>query len=113
MDNIKNDSYFAIKILEDLKFIMTHMSNVDSEEFSKDEVLQDSMMFRLIQISENSKKLSDDFKLEHAAIPWTAVYGLRNRIVHDYGSVDLGIVFDTLKVSIPELQELLSREINA
>ena len=36
-----------------------------------------------------------------------AVYGLRNRIVHDYGSVDLGIVYDTLKDDIPELLHLI------
>ena len=88
------------------------MRDVDSEELARNELLQDSMMFRLIQISENSKKLSDNFKLiEHPAIPWTAIYGLRNRIVHDYGNVDLGIVFDTLKNSIPELNDLLNEEL--
>ena len=39
--------------------------------------------------------------------PWNAIYGLRNRIVHDYGSVDLNVVFSTLKNDIPDLLELL------
>lgn len=103
MDNIKNESYYIGKIKEDLSFIIEHMRKVDKEEFAKNEVLQDSMMFRLIQISENAKKLSDDYKLEHKMVPWTAVYGLRNRIVHDYGNVDLGIIYDTLKNDISEL----------
>ena len=34
--------------------------------------------------------------------------GLRNRIVHDYGNVDLNIVFETLKFDIPDLLERLS-----
>ncbi|MCR5452884.1 MAG: DUF86 domain-containing protein, partial [Lachnospiraceae bacterium] len=34
--------------------------------------------------------------------------GLRNRIVHDYGNVDLNIVFETLKYDIPDLLERLS-----
>jgi uncharacterized protein with HEPN domain len=33
--------------------------------------------------------------------------GLRNRIVHDYGNVDLEIVYETLKYDIPELMEQL------
>jgi len=37
-----------------------------------------------------------------------AMYGLRNRIVHGYGSVDLSIVYSTLKRDIPELLEMLS-----
>ena len=36
------------------------------------------------------------------------LYGLRNRIVHDYGNVDLNIVYETLKNDIPELLEMIS-----
>lgn len=38
---------------------------------------------------------------------WIAIYGLRNRIVHDYGNVDLNVVFETLKHDIPELLEII------
>lgn len=31
-------------------------------------------------------------------IPWNAMYGMRNRIVHDYGNVDLKVVYETLKM---------------
>ena len=37
--------------------------------------------------------------------------GLRNRIVHDYGNVDLSIVFDTLKDDIPGLMNILKEEL--
>ena len=84
----------------------------DSEEFANNEILQDSMMFRLIQISENSRKLSEEYKQAHPSIPFIAMNGLRNRIVHDYGNVDLGIVFDTLKKDIPWLFNLMVEESN-
>lgn len=38
---------------KELKFIVFHMHNVDIEEFNKNDILFDSMMFRMIQISEN------------------------------------------------------------
>lgn len=53
------------------------------------------------------KKLTDQYKQEHSDIPWNAMYGLRNRIVHDYGNVDLNVVFETLKNDIPELLEMI------
>lgn len=113
MDNLKNDQYFVRKIQEDLAFIIKYMKNVDGEELAHNELLLDSMMFRLIQISENARKLSDEFRLsEHPGIPWIAMFGLRNRIVHDYGSVDLSIIYDTLKNSIPELYNQLYEEMN-
>ena len=110
MDNIKNDHYYIQKLQQDLTFIATHMRNVDIEELGKNEILQDSMLFRMIQITENAKKLTEEYKMEHAGIPWKAIYGLRNRIVHDYGNVDLEVVYETLKNDIPELLDMVSME---
>ncbi len=112
MDNIKNDRYYIQKIIKDLTFVTLQMQNVDIDELNANEILLDSMLFRMIQISENSKKLSDEYKENHGFIPWNAVYGFRNRIVHDYGNVDLNIVYETLKNDIPELLELLSESEN-
>ena len=88
MDNVKNDAYYIKRLKQDLEFVVTHMKNVDIEELNANEVLLDSMLFRMIQISENAKKLSDEYKLHRANVPRNAIYGLRNRIVHDYGNVD-------------------------
>ena len=107
MNNEKNDAYFVQKIRKDLEFITVHMRSVEIEDLNADEVLLDSMMFRMIQISENAKKLTDEYKAMHRSIPWNALSGLRNRIVHDYGNVDLNIVYETLKRDIPELLEWL------
>ena len=110
MDNIKNDNYYIKKILTDLEFIVAHMRDVNIEELSSNEILLDSMLFRMIQISESARKLTDKYKQQQSDIPWNALYGLRNRIVHDYGNVDLNIVYDTLKNDIPELLQLLSQQ---
>lgn len=107
MDNIKTDAYYIDRIKNDLQFITFHMKEVDLEELSSNEVLLDSMLFRMIQISENSRKLSEEYKELNSNVPWNALYGLRNRIVHDYGNVDLNIVFETLKNDIPELLEII------
>ena len=78
------------------------MDNATREELDGNELQLDSMLFRLIRISENAKKLSDEYKANHPHVPWFVVSDLRNRIVHDYGSVDLSIVYTTLKSDIPE-----------
>ena len=108
MDNVKNDRYYIQKIRNDLQFIVQHMKDVDIEELNSNEILLDSMLFRMIQLSENAKKLSDEYKEKRGYIPWNAMYGLRNRIVHDYGNVDLNIVFETLKNDIPDKRIMLT-----
>lgn len=107
MDNIKNNIYYIQKIRKDLEFIVEHMRDVSMEELNVNEVLLDSMLFRMIQISENAKRLTDEYKLSHSHIPWSALSGMRNRIVHDYGNVDLNIVYETLKKDMLELLTLL------
>ena len=56
MDNVKNDKYYIQKIKQDLEFISKHMKDVDIEELNANEVLLDSMLFRMIQISENARR---------------------------------------------------------
>lgn len=107
MDNLKDNQYYINKILTDLKFVIEHTQYKTQQEIECDELLLDSILFRVIQISENSMKLKEDFQKQHSFIPWKAIRGMRNMIVHDYGAVDLSIVYDTVKHSIPELYKIL------
>ena len=109
MDNIKNDDYYLNRIITDITFIVNHMKNVDLQELHDNEILLDSMLFRMIQISENAKRLSSDYRDANGNLPWDEISGLRNRIVHDYGNVNLYIIYDTLKNDIPDLLVQLSR----
>lgn len=63
-------------------------------------------MFRLIQIAESNEKLTPEFREKHNEVSWKSIKGLRNKIVHDYGVVDMKIIYDTVINSIPELYEI-------
>ena len=112
MDNTKGNIYYIRKIIADLEFLIKHTREISYKELAENEILIDSIMFRLIQISENSAKLSDDFKARCNQIPWRAIKGLRNRIVHEYGKVDLTVIYDTVKNDIPKLFDLLIDVVN-
>ena len=109
MDNVKDNNYYLKKIVKDLGFLIAHTSGISKEKLEQDEVLQDCIMFRLIQVSENSVRLTEDFKLRYSEVPWQAIKGMRNRIVHEYGNVDLAIVFDTVTKDVPKLYEALAQ----
>ena len=101
-------SYYLKKIIKDIDFVLEHTDYIDTQtELEQNEVLLDSVLFRLIQISENSTKLTEDFKKQYKEVPWHAMKGMRNRIVHDYGEVDLKIVYDTIKLDLPKLVNIL------
>lgn len=108
MDNTKNNQYYIDKILTDLKFVIDHTQGKTQQQIEGDDLLVDSIMFRVIQIAENSMKLDEEFQKKNSHIPWRAIRGMRNMIVHNYGAVDLAIVYDTVANSIPELYKMLS-----
>lgn len=70
MDNKKDDVYYLGKIVADLEFLIEHTSGKTKDEIENNEILVDSIMFRLIQISENSDKLTTTFKETNANLPW-------------------------------------------
>lgn len=109
MDNKKDDRYYLDKILGDLKFMIAHTKGKTRDEIEYDPLLMDSIMFRLIQIAENNEKLTTEFKMKNSDVPWKAIKGMRNKIVHDYGFIDITIVYDTITNSIPALYEKLKQ----
>ena len=109
MDNIKDDAYYIKKILTDIKYLISKTEGISLEELKGDETLCDSVLFRLIQISENTKRLTDKLKSEHKEIFWQAIVGMRNRIVHEYGDVEFDIVHDTVTKDIPMLCKMLEQ----
>lgn len=109
MVNSKDDAYYVAKILKDLDFLISHTQGLTELTFGKDEVLLDSILFRLIQISENIKKFTPEFIIKNPRIPWVKISGFRNRIVHEYGNVDLSVIFATVSRDIYELRDLFSK----
>ena len=104
MDNAKPPKYYIDKILKDIDFCINNLNDVTIEEFNEDEVLSSAISFKFVQISENVKKLPNNIYDIYPNVPWMKISGLRNRIVHDYGSIQLDIIYDTVKNNLPDLK---------
>ena len=109
MDNIKNDSYYVNKIVDDIKFVIGSTANMTLDEFDNNEMVNSAVNFKFIQISENASRLSKELITSAAEIPWNKIKGLRNKIVHDYGNVVMYTIFNTIKKDLPILLEQLMK----
>ncbi len=54
-------------------------------------------------IGEAASKVSEETRIAYSQIPWGAINGMRNRLVHAYFDVDLDIVWNTVANRVPEL----------
>ena len=104
MDNLKNDKYYIDLAKKDIEKIIQYTKDISYEEFINDEQLIDAVMFRLVQMVENIKKITNKFKEEHNEIEWNEIIGFRNKIVHDYGKTDYNVVYEVIKEDIQKLK---------
>ena len=70
-------------------------------------MLIEACVFNLSQIGELTTRLGDKFKKDNPQMAWAQIYGLRNRIVHDYEGVNLNLIWEIISDDIPELQQEL------
>ena len=72
-------------------------------------MLTEACVFNLSQIGELANRVDTAFAEAHPEIPWRLLYGLRNRIVHDYEGVNLQLIWETLQEDLPVLLESLHK----
>ena len=103
----KDDDYYLRKTLEEAELILEYSKGVSLKQLEKDQKTLDAIVFRMIQMSEHMDKISDDYKNAHPNIKWVNIKGFRNRLVHDYGNVDLTFVLNAIKNDVPTLRKAL------
>ncbi len=102
----KGDLYYIRQAIGDMDVILSYTLDLSYEEFARDGKTVDATMFRLQQLIEKIKSLSDTFKRQFPDIPWGEIIGFRNGIVHAYGKVNLMTVYEIVSEDINELRDL-------
>lgn len=107
LKNRKNDLLYLLNIIEYIEKINLYSNSFENPETlyeTNDQMNYNAILSLLTQIGENSTKLSDDTKNEYS-YPWKDVVGLRNRIAHDYTGINIFVVFQTIRYSLPSLKQ--------
>jgi uncharacterized protein with HEPN domain len=60
-------------------------------------------------IGEAATRISQPLKEKYAAIPWRSICGFRNFIAHEYFSLDSDVIWQTVTVDVPSLEEQISK----
>ena len=81
----------------------------DYNEYLTNDHYQRACAFNIIQIGEYIGRLSDEFKDKHPEIAWNSLKAMRNIHAHDYENVIEHLVWETMKVELPELKEYLEK----
>ncbi|MGD1927726.1 MAG: DUF86 domain-containing protein [Leptolyngbyaceae cyanobacterium] len=72
-------------------------------DFATDLKTQSAVLYQIAILGEAVKRLSPEFRAQHSAIDWRSIAGMRDKLIHDYGSVNIKRVWATLQTSLPQL----------
>lgn len=97
------DLVYLLDILEAAQLVQSFIEGVDREMFAEDIMRQSAVIRQIEVMGEATKRLSDEFRASHPAIPWRNIAGMRDILIHAYNHVDLEEVWNAATNSIPTL----------
>ncbi len=98
-------------IAQHIELALGFVSGFDYEVFSGDTRTVYAVTRCLEIISEASRRLPEELKARHPSIPWKNVAGSGNVYRHDYEDVAAKLVWDTVRLALPPLREVVIHEL--
>jgi uncharacterized protein with HEPN domain len=77
------------------------------QRFDDDWLMRRAAKNIVTELAEAIGRLPDRFKQKHPEVPWRAISGMRNRVVHTYENADPAIIWNVLAVEFPALARQL------
>ena len=102
LEHMQEDALDAMRFAKE-------MGSLDA--FAANALYRKGVIMSILNIGELSKRLSDEFKAEHANIPWKKITGMRDIAAHGYHEMDDEIIWDVVTHSIPELAAFLKAKL--
>lgn len=103
------DREYFLDIIEAAKRALSYLEGKTKEVFLNDYQCQDATIRCLEIIGEAAKRISDETHDIYSDLPWADMIGMRNVMIHQYDSIDLFVVWETVKTDLPVIVNALSK----
>ncbi len=100
-------------MLDSTKAILSFSKGKRRTSLEKDRLLRSAILREFEIIGEAANRVSEKTKRQFPDIPWKALTGMRNRLIHAYFDVDHDIIWKTVREYLPSFQKQLEQIINS
>lgn len=107
-------SDFLDFMLESICRIEIYIAGMDRDAFlgsdARAQMVRDAVVHNIGTIGEIANDICrffPDFVSRETGIPFAAIYGMRNRVLHGYHAIDYDVVWTTCQRSLPDLKQRL------
>lgn len=95
-------------MLEAARDAMSFAADCSREGLDKDRKLALAIVKCIEIIGEAAAKITAETRDAHPEVPWKAIVGMRNRLIHGYFEIDLDRIWNTVQSNLPPLVEMLA-----
>ncbi|MBF0355091.1 MAG: DUF86 domain-containing protein [Alphaproteobacteria bacterium] len=104
----RDDKARIADILAAIADIRADTLGMDFKTFSQSPVVVRSVLYSIGVIGEAAKNISEDFRSAHSSLPWRAMAGIRDRIVHEYFRTNTRRIWDVIEDDLGPLERVLA-----
>jgi len=94
-------------VLDAISKIKVYCSGMKMEDFLADSRTQSAVLYQFVIIGEAIASLTLDLT-EKYDYPWHKPRSFRNYIAHEYHGIQMRVVWDTIIVELPKLEQLIA-----
>jgi len=102
---MKHDKVYLQHILDEIEFIRKTIENLNYDSFVESEIYTRAFSRSIKIIGEAVKNLSPSFRNENSDIDWKKISGMRDKLIHQYFSVDYDLIWDAVKNKLPAIEK--------
>ena len=108
----RNHSVYLRDIIQAFHNAQQFVEGLSYEKFITDRKTVSAVIRELEIVGEATKQIPLSIKKKYPNIPWSDMTGMRDKLIHFYFGVDMEIVWETVKVRIPELGPLIQNVVH-
>lgn len=86
-----------------------YYSGYEKQNFEQNRLIQDAICYQLLIIGESVRNLPPELRQQYCHIPWPAIIGMRNILVHEYFAIDMEIVWSVIEQNLPNLKHEIEK----
>jgi uncharacterized protein with HEPN domain len=104
----KSPMPFIKDIMDAAAAIGDYCAEMTYEQFVRDRKTRDAVVRNLEIIGEAAKNIPGSAKARAPEIPWKAIAGMRDKLIHEYFGVSYSTVWETVQSDLPVLKERIA-----